>query len=401
MDAAMQQKLKDYLKKTKLKLDYTYKGYKINVIILTIVAVIISRLIMYLLFKIKSELGYMQNDFINSLNIWDAGWYKNLILNGYQLHPMQHERGDAANWAFFPVYPIVIRLIHNILPIEIYILGSIISTLFFCGALVLAYLYIVETRNDKNAGVFFILLMSFGVYSFYFSILYTESLYIFLLILTLYLLQKDKYILMGISGALLSGTRNMGVMLVFAVFAHYTAIYFKSEKRSVKGYFIEALKDYKLILGTMLIPLGLFLYMYYLWKLTGDPLAFAHIQVAWDRTFADPITQIIHELSTGYVISFYLTVWAIGAIVLTLYLLIQKRWTESILGLIFILIPLTAGLMSIPRYIVGSFVFVLSFIDIVRKIDKRWIWISVFIMTSLIEVFLILKWFSDTSATLC
>lgn len=47
------------------------------------------------------------NTFVSSLMQWDAGWYKYTIENGYSLEPTN---GAQANWAFFPLYPLIVKL---------------------------------------------------------------------------------------------------------------------------------------------------------------------------------------------------------------------------------------------------------------------------------------------------
>ncbi len=306
---------------------------------------------------------------------------------------------------FFPLYPMMIRYIGRIIKIDMVTMGSIVSTVFFILSLIIGYLYIVETRRNKKLGIFYVLIMTFGMYSFYFSIVYTEALYIFLLSLSLYLLYKKKYILMGIIGALLSATRNMGVMLVFAVAAQYTAEYLKRDDKSITGYFVTAFKKPDFLLGISLIPAGLFSYMTYLKRLTGDYLAFAHIQVAWGRENSNPILKLIKETLKALLhldkFNFYFCAWAGVAILISIYLAIEKRYYEAILGIIFILIPLSSGFQSIPRYIVGSFVFALGFIDILNKINSKWLYISIFVISSMSELYFVFRWFGDNSSFLC
>lgn len=389
------------MEKNKDMLNYSCKGCMLNFVILTIAIIILSRIVMYLVYKMGYNHFHGSTNFINAINIWDSGWYRGIIENGYNLHPYDNIIGNPANWAFFPLYPFIVKAIHYIFPIDISLLGSIVSTLFFLFALIVSYVYIIETRKNKKQGLFFILMMSFGMYSFYFSILYTESLYLFLLVLALYFLHKDKYILVGFIGALLSATRNMGVMIVFGVLVQYTATYLKSKDKSVKGYIVSILKDPNLILGILLIPLGLFTYMAYLGRLIGDPLAFAHIQIAWDRTISNPIIQIMNGLLSGDKYSFYLAVWALFGILCVIWLAIEKRWIEFTLAFLFIIVPLTAGLQSIPRFIMGSFVYMLSFSDIINKLNKQWLWIIVIILSSLGEILMLFKWFEGNSFILC
>ena len=371
---------------------YTYKDKKYNVILVIILLVFLSRLSMYLIYVLGNGVIFQtSNSFFDAFNIWDAGWYRSIIETGYNTHYTMNVDGQA-NWAFFPLYPMIIKLIHLLVPVNINILGSIISTLFFIGLLIMSYLYIIETRGNSKEGLFFTIIMTFGVYSFYFSVLYTESLYLFLLVTALYFLHKGNYLLVGIFGALLSATRNMGVMLVFAVAAQYLYDYFKN-KKSIKSFFSDTIKNTNLILGTSLIPLGLFSYMAYLWKLIGDPMAFSKVQIAWGRKIANPITKIINVcLGSGGRSDIYFILWVAFSIVCVVWLIIKKRYAESILGIIFILIPLSTGFQSLPRYIIGSFVYFLAFSDIVMAINKKLLNILIIIAFSLSEIFLLILW---------
>lgn len=45
----------------------------------------------------------------NLLCSWDCDWYLGIVKVGYQLQPEGHDAGDAANWAFFPLFPLLTR----------------------------------------------------------------------------------------------------------------------------------------------------------------------------------------------------------------------------------------------------------------------------------------------------
>lgn len=372
---------------------YTYKDKKYNVILIIISLVVLSRLSMYLIYALgKGVLFQSNSSFFNSFNIWDAGWYRSIIERGYNTHYTMNIDGQA-NWAFFPLYPMIIKLIHLIIPVNINILGSIISTLFFIALLIMSYLYIIETRGNAKEGLFFVIIMTFGIYSFYFSVLYTESLYLFLLVTSLYFLHKRNYLLVGIFGALLSATRNMGVMLVFAVAVQYLYDYFKNNK-SIKKILSDTFKNTNLILGVSLIPLGLFLYMSHLWRLLGDPMAFSNVQIAWAKKISNPVTNLISAYSKGGgLAASYLLLWVVFSFACIVWLIANKRYAESILGIIFILIPLSTGFQSLPRYIIGSFVYYLAFSDIVAVINKKFLNRLIIISFTLSEIFLLVLWF--------
>ncbi|MFO1057459.1 MAG: hypothetical protein U1E53_10890 [Dongiaceae bacterium] len=43
---------------------------------------------------------------------WDCNWYASIARHGYDLLPRGGGAGDAANWGFFPLLPLVARLAH-------------------------------------------------------------------------------------------------------------------------------------------------------------------------------------------------------------------------------------------------------------------------------------------------
>ena len=143
-----------------------------------------------------------------------------------------------------------------------------------------------------------------------------------------------------------------------------------------------------------LIPLGLFLYMSYLWKLVGDPMAFSNVQIAWAKKISNPISNLISAFTKGGGLAVsYLLLWVVFTLVCILWLVVKKRYAEAILGIIFILIPLSTGFQSLPRYIIGSFVYYLAFSDIVIAINKKFLNRLIIVGFSLSEVFLLILWF--------
>lgn len=343
------------------KFTFFYNGKKYNALIIILASVFISRAVIYLTNIFHQGQYISMFDSIMQINKWDSGWYRSIVLDGYNEFPTGHAKGDAANWAFFPFYPMLIKSVYSVFKVDPYVIGSIISTIFWSGFLIVGYLYITETRKSIRSAVIFIILMSCGIFSFYFSITYTESTFLFFAISSLYFIQKKEYILAGIFGAIASATRNMGIMLVFAMAVEYTQSYMSKENKSIKGYIKEAFMDYKLIFGVSLIPIGFFSYMTYLWIKVGDPMAFSRIEIAWNKSFSNPIKNVYNALINNNKYDRIMALIALIAIGITIYLFIKKRYTESIMGIIFILIPLSTGMQSIGRYIIGSFVYILGF----------------------------------------
>ena len=118
--------------------------------------------------------------------------------------------------------------------------------------------------------------------SFVFGAYMTESLFIFLFILAYYLAYKKKWLLAALVGGILSATRNTGVLFIIPL-----AMIMFQNKVSKKTYLLN-----------LIIPIGIFIFMIYLWQRVGDPLAFYNIQ-KYFRQFSYDINPL-----SGFFISF-------------------------------------------------------------------------------------------------
>ena len=70
---------------------------------------------------------------------------------------------------------------------------------FFLVGLVASASYICKTRNDYIEALLFCLIYSFGPYSFYFSIFYSESLFFLFVVLFFIFMNEERYIAMGVA----------------------------------------------------------------------------------------------------------------------------------------------------------------------------------------------------------
>jgi hypothetical protein len=109
----------------------------------------------------------------------------------------------------------------------------------------------------------------------------------------------------------------------------------------------------------VLIPVGLVLYMGYLWVLNGDPLYFSHVQVHWNRHLAAPWTAVINSVhkivhatqaqnQANQILELVFT-----ALMLSVLVAGWRRLKPSYIAYmaLSILVPMsTSSLMSMPRF---------------------------------------------------
>lgn len=162
-------------------------------------------------------LGILMYCLLSSTNImeiysyFDNEWYIDIAKNGY----------SDISVVFFPMIPLIIRYFG--------IIGCVIINLITSY---LAGLLIYKLSNLKGSILWF-----FSPIAIFSILLYTESIFIFLTILTLYLYKNKKYLLAGITLGLSVLTRNMGSMLFFSIFI-YMFYYFIKKKIKFKDILI-------------------------------------------------------------------------------------------------------------------------------------------------------------------
>ncbi|MFF0444874.1 hypothetical protein ACFYT4_00365 [Streptomyces sp. NPDC004609] len=145
---------------------------------------------------------------------FDSGWYLGIAASGYaQNCPI---RGEMCRYAFFPLYPQLIRGIGGIIPLSPV---TIAWTIALLSSLVAAWgiLAVVELVADRRAAILTAVLWGIVPHAVVQSMAYTESLFTALAAWALYAVLTRKW-LTAASLAVLAGlTRPTGAAVVAAV----------------------------------------------------------------------------------------------------------------------------------------------------------------------------------------
>lgn len=136
---------------------------------------------------------------------WDAQHYLFLSEKGYQ-------KGQDSN-AFSPLFPFAMHIFSYFTKSSFWS-GIMLANLFSFFGCYLFYEYIKKIATEKVAYRSLLVLLAFPT-SFYFSLIYTESLFFFLVILFFFLLQKRKLFLASLVAFFLPLTRLIGVAILF------------------------------------------------------------------------------------------------------------------------------------------------------------------------------------------
>jgi len=160
---------------------------------------------------------------------WDAQWFIATAQHGYP-YKLFSDRAYSTT-AFFPLYPLLIRLV-SLTGMSIDAAALLIPNVAFLGALY--YLYRL-VRLDYPAAVATRALWLLALFptAIAFFIPYTESLYVLLAVLTLWHLRRRQWLAAGIAGALGALTRQSGIVLALPYLVEWYAYRVGSRKLEV------------------------------------------------------------------------------------------------------------------------------------------------------------------------
>ena len=150
-------------------------------------------------------LGSVGNVLAGSAVRFDANWYLAIARHGYAA-------AGAGSRAFWPLYPDLIRVLGYVLGSDV-IAGVAISVASFAGALVLLR-RLAELELGKQAADATILLLAFAPLSFFFSAVYTESLFLLLSVASIYAARRERWFIACALAGLATLTRTTGVALI-------------------------------------------------------------------------------------------------------------------------------------------------------------------------------------------
>jgi len=279
--------------------------------------------------------------FINLFSRWDSGYYVNIALRGYS-------NLIVPRWEFFPGYPIVMGSLGRVLTlatgtplvISMYWMGFVVSNLSFFGSMYYLYKLSAKVLGDNNLAFYSALSLAFYPAGVFLSAAYSDSLFLLLMLSSLYYWRMKKYpqcSLLGFFGAL---TRPVGVVLVIPYLVEL--IRDRSLRKNVSAY-----------LPVAIVPFGFLSFLAYSQLMTGTPFAtFEAGRLYWQ--IAPDLPRIIGSaystLVGNPIIVPYIAI-AIGGMV-TSILSPRSRTKTAIHAYALVLLAtyLYAPLISFPRY---------------------------------------------------
>ncbi len=325
---------------------------------------IIVRLALYLIaYAVFTwENGYSGSIFDTLRTLWlrtDSPSYLGIAENWYVAE------GDAKfHLVFFPLYPLIIKALHFIVG-DYFVSAMLVSNIFAIASAIACYeLTALEMPfTEAKSSVKYMLLLPAA---FFLGAPMTESLFLFLSIITLYFARKRHFLPACIFAALAGFARLPGILLAVPVAIEMAAEL--CERYREDNGFRRALQ--MRILFFLIVPLGLAAYLYINYSVSGHPLTFLryqseHWQQGMAPFFSASAYQAEYALSDLSPMRTQLfipnLIACFGALILMLSSCREMRASYSLYFLIYFAVTTGASwLLSAPRYLCAAYPLMLA-----------------------------------------
>jgi len=204
------------------------------------------------------------------LGRWDSVWFMAIAADGY---------GGGAREAFFPLYPLLVRIAGA--PFGSALIGGAVASTALLGVALVLLHRLVALDHGRAVARNAVLVTALFPMSFFFSAVYSESLFLALSIGAVYAARRERWAWAGALGMLAATTRSAGVLLLVPLAMIYLWDVRRPSLRAMRPLRADAL-------WLALVPLGLVAYCAFLALGGHDPLAPFNAQEVWFRSFAGP-----------------------------------------------------------------------------------------------------------------
>ncbi|MBR5157403.1 MAG: glycosyltransferase family 39 protein [Clostridia bacterium] len=240
----------------------------------------------FVIFCIFIETGekFQWNQLFDNWIKWDANAYIR-ISNGYTSYM---ENREYPTVVFFPLYPLLIKILRYIIP-NAAAAGLLISAVLSSFACVYMYKLMCIDYSKATAKIA-VLLMCLFPFSFYYGAIMSESTFLLTSIMTLYYARKNNWKLAGICGLCASLSRSLGVFLIVPAVIQLLEENKLFGNLKDKNTWIKTLKEGAWLL---LLPLGTLIYLYINYDISGDPFYFLSLEKQFWHQTSQPFCKTI------------------------------------------------------------------------------------------------------------
>ena len=329
--------------------------------------------------------GSPQIPFFNLFSRWDAEYYADIAVNGYV-------SVIAPKWEFFPLYPILIGIFGRLLSsgsllglhLAVYVAGFAISNLAFLASVHLFYILSARTTENMKTALQSAVLLSIYPAGVFLSAVYSESLFLLLMVGSLLYWLEGERIRSGVLGFLAGLTRPVGVLLTVPYV--YDALTNSSIRRSARAY-----------LSIAIITAGYLGFMAYSQIMTGTPFAnFAAERLYWGVTLnGSHIWMMAHKMIIGHPLIIPYLLLGIGGVCASL--VTARTKAERAVGLFSVCLLvsyLVTPIISFPRYTITLLPMYWGISRLCLRPSVRGLIYVIFLVLLMIGAALFVNWYS-------
>ncbi|MFZ9628292.1 MAG: glycosyltransferase family 39 protein [Ilumatobacteraceae bacterium] len=310
---------------------------------------------------------------LDVLTSWDGLWYLRIVRAGYPTSVRPHVTYDVADAraAFFPAYPMLVRVADRLLPGGD-VAASLLVNLVLGGVVVWLTGLLARRAFGDDVAVRAMVLVAMFPGSFVLSFAYTEALLLAAVTACLLALHERRWLTAGLLAAIASATRPNGVAIVAAcAVAAVLAIRDRREWRS--------------LVAVLLAPLGFVVFQWWLGRHTGEPGVWFRVQTeAWGegasfgltalrrtwRAIASPLTSPTNVITAVSLVTTVLLVWFARRVRLPLTMAAYS-------GVVLLLMLLPATVTARPRFLYTALPLLIAAAVWIERHRRHW-WPSVY-----------------------
>ena len=212
---------------------------------------------------------------------WDSGWYFDIARRGYYWHA-----NHQSSVAFFPLYPMLMRVVawpFGGTDRAVWLAGIVISCTAFVLALMALHRFTERVCGSREAAQRTVLYLAVFPFAFFFTRVYTESVFLLTTILAISSAYDRRWVAAGLWGALATLCRPNGLLIALPLALMAIDGRDNRSPRAVTGR----------VAALIPIPLAIAAYSAYVYTLSGDPLGWLTAQAQWGNSIGHPPWRLL------------------------------------------------------------------------------------------------------------
>ena len=235
------------------------------------------------------------------LGVWQRGdtiWYTKIAMRGYA-------QGDGST-VFFPLYPVLIRLVGKVLGGNYLLGGIIVSNVAYFLALIALYKLSQLEFDDSQVAARTVVYLSVFPTAFFLLGVYTEAPFLLFAVTAFYYARKGNWLAASIAGLLAALTKQLGLLLLLPLLYEYLAQSSKFKVQSSKFKVPSSNPSARLragfqlqgdVLLLALVPLGTLAFLLFRHFYIGEPFLIETYRVRWAVNASWPWSNIADSLA--------------------------------------------------------------------------------------------------------